>query len=95
MSGRRDKYPREMSRVLGERNADPVGEIRAKDMDGGGGVRERNTASEMQRVRENARAAAGFSASVPTLYGGPNAKGRPDVSAGGNGVWTNNGRNIK
>ncbi|MCP5019396.1 MAG: hypothetical protein GY938_29550 [Ketobacter sp.] len=95
MSGRRDKYTREMSRVLGERNVDPLGEIQAQDMDGGGGVRERNTASEMQRVRENARAAAGFFASVPTIYGGSNAKGNLDVSAGGNGVWANNGGNIE
>jgi len=95
MSGTRGVYPRDVSRVLGERNADPVGEICAMGIDGRGETQERNTAREMQSVRENARATAGFFASVPALYGGHNAKGRLDVSAGGNGVWTNNGRNIK
>lgn len=95
MSGRRDKYAREMSSVLGGRNANPVGEIQAKDMDRGGKVRDGSTASEMQRVWENARAATGFFASVPTIHAGPNAKGNLDVSAGGNGVWANNGRNIE
>ncbi len=95
MSGRRDKYPRKMSNVLGERMVDPVGEIRAKDMDGGGEVRERNTASEMQSVRKNARAVAGFFASVSTVYVGNNAKGNLDVSADRNGIWANNGGNIE
>ncbi len=63
MSGRRDKYTREMSSVLDERNVDPLGKIRAKDMDGGGEERERNTASEMQSVRKNPRPTAGFFAS--------------------------------
>ncbi len=95
MSGRRDKYPGEMSNVLGERNADPVGEIQAQDMDGGGEVRERNTASEMQSVRKNPRPTAGFFASVSTVYVGNNAKGNLDVSADRNGIWANNGGNIE
>ncbi len=95
MSGRRDKYTREMSRVLDERNDDPMGKIRAKDMDGGGEVRCRNTAREMQRVRKNARAVAGFFASVSTVYVGNNAKGNADVCADGDGIWTNNGGDIE
>ncbi len=95
MSGRRDKYTREMSSVLDERNVDPMGEIQAKDMDGGGEVRERNTASEMQSVWENARAAAGFFASIPAVHVGNDAKGNLDVSADRNGIWANNGGNIE
>ncbi len=80
-----------MSNVSGEGKADPLGEIRAFGNDGRGEEGDRNTASEMQRVRANTRTAAGLFASVPAIYGGHNAKGNLAVSAGGNGIWANNG----